>query len=123
MGGARRKRSVAELRKWERIIDQLARSLERGVRLDSALAKRAFTAALTTSATVAAAPYRRAGDERRERLVRARQRVLGELKGAADQFLAEHIPQAEERKRARTALVELLLDATDLGVQKGTRVS
>ena len=123
MGRARRERSVAELRKWERIIDQLARSLERGAGLDSALAKRAFTATLTTSAKVAAAPHRPAGDERREQLVRARQRVLGELKGAADQFLAEHIPRAEDRKQARTALVELLLDATDLGVQEGTRVS
>lgn len=122
MGRAKKRRSVDELRKWERTIHAIATSLESGKSADSAIAKAIPDASKVARGEGSSAPQRPHDDVDQERLIRARQRVVAELSNAADQFLAVHVPQADERRVARRALLELLLDAADLGVREAVRV-
>jgi hypothetical protein len=123
MGRAKKRRSVDELRKWERTIHAIAASLESGKPADSAIAKAIIPdASKLARVEGASAPQRPHDDVDQERLIRARQRVVAELSNAADEFLAAHVPQADERRVARRALLELLLDAADLGVREAVRV-
>jgi hypothetical protein len=115
MDDVERHRSLAEIRKWKRTLDAIARRVELGqdpsseiaelrAELDGAEGRRASVGKIPTAARV-----------------RARQRVIQQLTKKADTFLATHIALAQERRAARNELHELLFDASDIGATESLR--
>jgi hypothetical protein len=112
---ADRQRSLAEIRKWKRMLEAIAKriDLEQDPRPELAELRAELDASETRRASAGKIP----ADAR----VRARQRVLLQLTKSADRFLATHVALSEDRRAARNELLELLFDAADIGATESVR--
>jgi hypothetical protein len=110
-----RHRSLADIRKWKRLLDTISKRIELGQDPRFELAE--LRAELEASESRRAS----AGKIPTEARVRARQRVLQTLTKNADHFLAMHVTLSEDRRAARNDLLELLFDASDIGATESVR--
>jgi hypothetical protein len=108
-------RSLADIRKWKRMLEAISRRIELQQDPHSEIAE--LRAELESSESRRAS----AGKIPAEARVRARQRVLLQLTKKADRFLAMHVTLSEDRRAARNDLLELLFDASDVGATETVR--
>ena len=115
MSDAERHRSLADIRKWKRMLDAISKRIE--LEQDP----RSEIAELRAELDASEARRASAGKIPAEARVRARQRVLLQLTKKADHFLATHVALSEDRRVARNELLELLFDASDVGATESVR--
>jgi hypothetical protein len=108
-------RSLADIRKWRRILEAITKRVEHHQDPHSELAE------LRAELDAAEARRASAGKIPATARVRARQLVLSQLARKADQFLATHVALSEDRRAARNQLLELLFDASDVGANESIR--
>ena len=115
MNDADKQRNLADIRKWKRTLEAIAKRIE--LQQDPSHELAELRAELDAAETRRASAGKIPANAR----VRARQRVLVELTKKADRFLAAHVALSEERRAARNDLLELLFDASDVGATESLR--
>jgi hypothetical protein len=110
-----KQRGLADIRKWKRMLEALAKRIE--LKQDPSHELAELRAELDASEARRASAGKIPADAR----VRARQTVLLQLTKKADRFLATHVALSEDRRAARNELLELLFDASDIGATESVR--